>query len=135
MRINQQIINMEFIKFVGVGGVAALINFISRVFLNNIFNYATAIIIAYLIGMATAYSLCRLIVFTPKNNSNAQQMMLFIFVNVLAVSQTLAISLILYKHTFLWINDLSLRATSAHFVGVLFPVISSYFGHKYLTFK
>lgn len=135
MKSNQLTINTEFINFVWVGGFSALVNITSRILFNSIFHYIISIIIAYLIGMTTAYFLCRLLVFTPKKNNTFQQIGYFILINVLAVLQTIIVSLVLVNYVFLWINDLSIRETFSHFIGVCVPVFTSYVGHKYLTFK
>ena len=128
-------VNTELIKFISANGFAAFLNFTTRIFFSSIFNYATAIVLAYFIGMTTAYILCRLLVFKPKKNNPLQQMAYFILVNIFALIQTLIISLILTNYVFLWINELSLRETSAHFIGICIPVFTSYIGHKYITFK
>lgn len=48
-------IDQKFFKFLVAGGLAALVNFGSRILLNNFMPYAQAIIIAYCIGMLTAF--------------------------------------------------------------------------------
>jgi putative flippase GtrA len=59
----------------------------------------------------------------------------FIFINIIALLQTIVVSLVLVKYILLGITDLSLREAIAHFVGVCLPVFTSYLGHKYITFK
>lgn len=135
MKYSQLIIHNEFIRFVSAGGLAAIVNFISRIMLSLVFNYITAIVIAYLLGMMTAYFLCRIFVFDSIKNTNLQQVSYFIFVNILAILQTIIISLLLVKLTSSWISDLSVREAFAHFIGICIPVFTSYLGHKYFTFR
>ena len=135
MRTSRLFINAEFIKFVMAGGVAALINFSSRIILSFVFDYVTAIVIAYLLGMATAYGLCRLFVFLPTRNNNLQQIGYFSLVNIFAILQTLAVSLVLVSYLHFFTDDIALREALAHFVGVCIPIFTSYLGHKFLTFK
>jgi putative flippase GtrA len=135
MSLHKLYLNKEFIKFMGVGGFAAAVNFGSRIILSNFFPYVYAIIIAFVFGVITAYSLCRMWVFDPQENSQIQQIGYFTFINVIALLQTVIVSLVLVKYILVGITDLSLREAIAHFVGVCLPVFTSYLGHKYITFK
>ncbi|QLH42749.1 MAG: GtrA family protein [Coxiellaceae bacterium] len=136
MSIERIFVSKQFIRFALVGGFAALVNFLSRIALSYILSYVTAIVIAYILGMCTAFLLCRLFVFEPQQHSNVTQASYFILVNVLAVLQTIAISLLLADWLLVGvIIDTSLREAVAHFFGVCFPIFSSFIGHKYLTFR
>jgi putative flippase GtrA len=59
----RQPMNSEFIRFVLVGGVAALVNIVSRLFLSSLMPFEAAVVIAYLVGMVTAFCLSRQFVF------------------------------------------------------------------------
>ena len=47
----------EFFQFLFVGGIAAAINFISRIGFNEFFSYRISIVLAYIIGMIVAFTL------------------------------------------------------------------------------
>ena len=49
----------EFARFIIVGGIAALVNFLSRIVFSEWMTFPVAIIVAYLVGMLTAYILSR----------------------------------------------------------------------------
>jgi putative flippase GtrA len=51
------------------------------------------------------------------------------------VAQTWAISLILARHVLPWAGVTSHAETIAHAVGIMVPVVSSYYGHKHFSFK
>lgn len=123
----------DFILFVVAGGTAAFVNFISRIFLNNLFSFEVSIVIAYVFGMITAYFLTRFFVF--KSNVNvASSSLKFVIVNIFAVVQTYFISVYLY----IFLCDFSFlpfQKEISHFVGISFPVFTSYIGHKYWSFK
>ena len=124
----------QFAGFVVAGGIAAIVNFLSRILLNLVFGYATSIILAYIAGMVTAFLLNRHAVFSPSGKSMRVEAVWFTLVNVLAVTQTLIISLLLANIVF---PDLGIEAYSreiAHAIGIVVPVITSYFGHRYWTF-
>ena len=135
MQAKQLNVPVELIKFISVGGLAAIFNFFSRLLLSMVVNYTTAVITAYLIGMITAFILCRLVVFQPQPHTNLRQVMYFILVNLVAVGQTLVISLLLVNALVPYINELAQREAIAHFVGICLPVFTSYLGHKYFTFE
>ena len=124
----------QFAGFVVAGGIAAIVNFLSRILLNLVFGYATSIVLAYIAGMVTAFLLNRHAVFSPSGKSMSVEAAWFTLVNVLAVTQTLIISLLLANIVF---PDLGIEAYSreiAHAIGIAVPVITSYFGHRYWTF-
>ncbi|WP_342669623.1 hypothetical protein [Stenotrophomonas maltophilia] len=56
-------------------------------------------------------------------------------VNLFAVAQTWLVSTLLAYHLLPWLGVDLLRLEIAHVVGVSVPVVSSYFGHKYLSFR
>lgn len=129
------LLDRQFILFIVVGGTAAAVNFGSRVALNLWTSYATAIVLAYLIGMLTAFVLNRVFVFKNTKNSLKKQAGWFIVVNLLAVLQTLAISLLLARWVFPNIGWTWHPELCAHAVGVAVPVVTSYLGHKHLSFR
>lgn len=128
-------ISARFVKFVVAGGVAAIANFCSRLLLSEFIPYVPAIVIAYGIGMLTAFLLNRLFVFRGSANTLQQQATWFIAVNLLAVLQTVLISLLLARIVFPSIGMAFHAETVAHAVGVVVPVFTSYMGHKMLTFR
>lgn len=125
----------RFVYFAIAGGIAAVFNFGSRIFLSQFFIYSVSIVIAYLIGMITAFVLNRAFVFPEGNESVHKQAGWFVAINILAVAQTLAISLLLAKIVFPAINFDFHPETMAHAVGVAVPIFSSYIGHKKFTFR
>lgn len=127
--------NRQFALFVVAGGLAACINFFSRMLLSHWLAYSAAIVVAYVLGMITAFILNRLLVFKQVSHSMRHQVFWFTMVNVAAVLQTLAISLLLAEWLFPRIGFLWHPETVAHAFGVAVPVVTSFVGHKYLTFK
>ena len=124
----------EFILFVAAGGFAALVNFVSRIIFNFWFSFEVSVVLAYLIGMIPAYILTKIFVFKAKSVGLVSSSIKFTIVNILAVLQTYFISVYLYY----WLNNninFDYNKEIAHFVGIAFPVITSYIGHKYFSFK
>lgn len=132
--------NRQFLRFIFAGGFAATANFGSRFLFNRWLGYEHSIILAYLVGMLVAFTLMRGQVFKAKKKSLIPQVIKFVIVNMLAVLQTLGISIGLVRWGFPYsLGNFGLviphAEASAHLVGVLVPVVTSYFGHKFLTFR
>lgn len=124
----------QFLRFLLAGGIAAAVNFGSRIALGEVMPYVPSIIVAYLIGMATAFMLNRAFVFTAAGNAVGQQAWRFALVNLAAVVQTVLISLLFARVLFPWWGFDWQPETIAHAIGVAVPVLTSYFGHKYFSF-
>lgn len=125
----------EFLRFLIAGGIAAGANFGSRFVFSMFLDYGFAVFFAYLVGMLVAFLLMRGHVFDAKSGPLAPQVAKFIGVNVVAVLQTLVISLILARWLLPSLGFVEHVEALAHLVGVLVPVVTSYFGHKFLTFR
>lgn len=128
-------IGRQFLLFLVAGGLAALANFLSRIALSVWMPYAAAIVVAYGIGMLTAFLLNRAFVFRGASNPVAAQAGWFVAVNLLAVLQTLLISLALARWLFPMMGMSFHPETIAHAFGVAVPVFTSYLGHKHLSFR
>jgi putative flippase GtrA len=125
----------QFLRFLVAGGIAAMANFGSRFVLSIFFSYGVAVFLAYVVGMMVAFLLMRGHVFNASQGPLAQQVTKFIGVNLLAVCQTLAISLLMARWLLPSVGIQNHVEALGHLVGVLVPVITSYFGHKFLTFR
>lgn len=122
-------------RFLFAGGFAAAVNFASRFVLSTWLPYAIAIVVAYVIGMATAFALNRRYVFRAATTSLPRQLAWFVAINALALAQTLAVSLLLAGFV---LPRLGLRAHAeaiAHAIGIAVPIVTSYLGHKHWTFR
>ena len=128
-------ISAQLVKFILAGGTAAAVNFGSRILLSLWLPYEAAIVVAYLIGMLTAFVLNRAFVFAQVENTLRSQVSWFIAINLAAVLQTLLISLLLARVLFPAIGMEFHPETLAHAVGVAVPVITSYLGHRRFTFR
>ena len=128
-------IGRQFMLFLVAGGVAAAANFLSRIGLSEFLSYVPAIVIAYLVGMATAFVLNRAFVFRDARNSVGSQAGWFIAINLLAVAQTVLISVLLARWLFPLAGMDFHPETVAHGIGVAVPVITSYLGHRRWSFR
>jgi len=59
----KQFLSRQFLVFLLTGGFAALVNFLSRILYNTWMSFSSAVILAYITGMITAFILARIFVF------------------------------------------------------------------------
>lgn len=128
-------LSSQFIRFLVAGGVAAAANYGSRFLFSIWLSYGPAIVLAYLVGMSVAFVLMRQHVFSAASGALGPQVAKFVAVNLLAVMQTLIISLVLARWILPSLGVVTHAEAIAHLAGVLVPVATSYFGHRMVTFK
>lgn len=124
----------QFARFVAVGVVAAAANVGSRLVFSLFAPYGWAIVLAYLVGMTTAYILNRMFVFQTSGRSKRDEYLRFSLVNLVALAQVWAVSEGLARYVFPTIGFHWHAETVAHAVGVATPIFSSYLGHKHFSF-
>lgn len=128
-------LSKQFMRFLIVGGFAAALNFGSRIVLSRWLPYAAAIVFAYLIGLVTAFVLNRRYVFTGITSRLHHQMFWFVAVNVVALTQTLVVSLLFAHYVLPFLGIYWHREELAHAAGIATPIFTSYIGHKRLSFR
>ncbi len=128
-------LSKEFILFLLTGGFSAIVNFGSRFIYDDFVSFEQAVIFAYLTGMTTAFILSKLFVFKNSSNSLIKSIFWFVSVNLIAIIQTYLITIGLAFYLFPNINFSFYPEAMAHAIGVIFPVFTSFIGHKYLSFK
>ena len=125
----------QFLRFFATSGVAALVNIGARIPLTWVMPYSASIVVAYLIGMITAFVLARSFVFRPESGDAKGEFLRFSVVNAVALLQVLAVSLVLEAIIFPHIKFSWHAKTVAHAIGVASPAFTSYYGHKFFSFK
>jgi putative flippase GtrA len=128
-------LSREFLVFLLTGGFAAAVNWGSRIVYNVWMPYSSAIIVAYITGMITAFILAKLFVFKSSTQSTGKSVFFFTLVNLVAVLQTWAVSVGLAYYLLPRMGMSWHERDIAHLVGVAVPVFTSYVGHKRWSFK
>jgi putative flippase GtrA len=123
------------VRFLLAGALAALVNFGARVVLSLHFRYGVAIVVAYGMGMATAFVLNRRFVFHGSKTRLRQQISWFVGINLLALLQTLGASILLARLVLPGLGVTWHVEEVAHALGIAAPVATSYFAHRHLTFR
>lgn len=124
----------QFLAFLVTGGVAALANFTARIVLNQWVPFSWAVVLAYVVGMATAFLLARAFVFRGSRQPVHRSAGFFVLVNLVAVAQTWAVSMLLARWLLPALSVVHFVPEIAHAVGVAVPVFTSYLGHKRWSF-
>ena len=125
----------QFVRYLLAGGVAALANYGSRFFFNAWVPFEFAVVLAYMIGSCTGFVLMRRFAFRGRTRPMGMQAFWYIAVNLLAVAQTVLVSSVLLHVVLPGMGVHEHAEAFAHAVGVATPLVSSYFGHKLLTFR
>lgn len=125
----------QMLLFVLASGVAALINFGSRILLSIFLPYPAAIALAFCAGLCSAFVLNRLFVFARPTIPLQEQILWFVVVNLFALIQTMAVSLSLEYWVFPRFGMTWNSEAVAHAIGIAFPILSSYIGHKKFSFR
>jgi putative flippase GtrA len=125
----------QFWRFLVAGGAAAAANFGSRFLFSQWLRYEWAIVLAFFVGLTLGFSLMRGYVFGASGKPIVPQLAMYLTVNLLALLQTMLVSIVLDRWVLRSLGSVSLAQALAHLVGVLVPTVTSYFGHRTATFK
>ena len=125
----------QFVRYLFAGGLAALANYGSRFLFNVWVSFEIAVILAYMVGMCTGFILMKRFAFHGGTKPVGAQALWYVVVNIFAVAQTVLISSVLLRTALPSLGVHEHAEALAHAVGVATPLVSSYFGHKLLTFR
>jgi putative flippase GtrA len=125
----------QFWRFLVAGGAAAAANFGSRFLFSQWVRYEWAIVLAFLVGLTLGFSLMRGYVFSASGKPIVPQLVMYLTVNLLALLQTMLVSVALDRWVLRSLGSVSVAQALAHLVGVLVPMVTSYFAHRSATFK
>ncbi|MFA6036673.1 MAG: GtrA family protein [Legionellales bacterium] len=131
----REFFSKQFVIFLFTGVTAALVNFGSRIVYSHWLDFSSAIVLAYITGMITAFGLAKLFVFKQSTQNIYRSIFFFCIVNLVAVAQTLLISMGLAYYFLPLIGVTVFVLEFAHAAGVAFPVFTSYIGHKRWSFR
>lgn len=133
--MKSQFLSKQFILFLFTGGIAAAINFSSRIVYSFWFDFTLSIFLAYITGMISAFILAKIIVFKQGSQSTHRSVLWFTLVNLIAILQTWIISVSLANYLLPLLGVELFVQEIAHAVGLAVPVFTSYLGHKRWSFR
>lgn len=121
----------EIFKFLISGALAAGVNFGSRFIFSTFMEFQCAVISAYLVGMAIAFWLFRTRVFKDGRTNIRQATFRFLVVNIFGMLLIWTASAFVLQV----IGVSAINEAIAHLFGISFTTVTSYFGHRFYTFK
>lgn len=125
----------QFVRFLLIGGIAAAANIGSRIVFSMWLPYVPAIVLAFCVGLTTGFLLNRGWVFERTGRAWLLEGGLFLLVNLIGLGQTILISWLLADIVLPGLGQRIMVLETAHAIGVIVPVMTSFLGHKYLTFR
>lgn len=131
----QPFIANRFLRFLIAGGVAASANFGSRLLFSSTMDFEYAVIAAYVVGMVVAFTTFRTFVFEPSGRRLRYETLAFITVNIWSLTQVWLISVWLYHYGLPAIGWAWRPDMLAHGIGIASTALTSFVGHKFLTFR
>jgi putative flippase GtrA len=126
---------VEFIKFVATGSIAAITNLVARYLLNFVMPFEVAVVLAYLAGMVVAFVLFQRVIFGNPDTPLRRRLIRFTQVNLIGMALAWMISTALARVVLPAAGWTFHPFEVAHLVGVAAPAFSSYFLHKYYTYR
>ena len=126
---------IQFVRFLLSGGVAAALNYGSRFLFSMIMPFGFAVICAYFVGAITGFLLFRYLVFPFSGKRIRDQVVAFVAVSASGGVLTWIISVGLARYALPALHYPGPVEATAHAVGIAVPTITSFFGHKLLSFR
>jgi putative flippase GtrA len=127
--------SVQFSFFLLIGAIASALNWGSRFVFSHYFSFQVAVVLAFVVGLLSGFILMRLFVFKRSQNTVKSQVIGYFFVNMLALAQTLIISILMINLLSRFLDETTLTEAIAHALGIIVPVFTSYLGHKNFTFR
>ena len=127
--------SVQFSFFLLSGAIASTLNWGSRFIFSQYFSFQISVVLAFVVGLLSGFILMRLFVFRRSQNTVKSQLIRYFSVNMLALAQTLIISILMINLLCRFLDERTLTEAIAHAIGIVVPVFTSYLGHKYFTFR
>ncbi|MBV5327747.1 MAG: GtrA family protein [Chlorobium sp.] len=130
----KQFFTKQFLAFLAVGGVAAIMHWLSRILLSNWLSFSWAVVIAYAVGMLVAFSLNSYFVFPKLKKAKLKQARDFVLVNF-SFFPVVWLASISINHALQALGMMSYTQTFAHGIAVGIPMIVTFLIYKFFIFK
>ncbi len=122
------------VRFILVGGAAALINWLVRFPLSYVMPFAAAVAVANIIGMMLGFVSYRLFVFPDSTRLIAHQVRDFIVVNLVSMIVVVLVSVLCADFLLPLLGWYWQTEAISHAVGIAAGAVSNYFGHRQFSF-
>ena len=124
----------QFLGFLAVGGLAALLNWLARLFLSVWLPFSWAVIIAYIVGMLVAFLLNSIFIFPKSEKTRHAQARDFVLVNLSFFPLVWLASV----QVNIWLKTIGMVSHSeelAHAIAISLPMLATFLIYKFFAFK
>jgi putative flippase GtrA len=111
------------------------VNWSSRFGWSYVLPFQFAVVAAYATGMVFAFLMYRRFVFDASGSGVSGQVRNFVVVSVLGIVQTWILAMVMVDFLLPAIGWTYQREACGHAVAVGAPAVTSWFGHRYFTFR
>ena len=125
----------RFVRFLACGGIAAAVNWDSRFAWSTVMPFSLAVLAAYVTGMVVAFVLFREFVFERASTGTSAQVRNFVIVNIVGMAATWALANLLVYWALPAAGVTDHVEAIGHGIAIFAPVVTSWFGHRFLTFR
>lgn len=134
-QLAELLLTRQFGLFLVAGGLAAVIHWGSRIVLNEFMDFRIALVIAYAIGIASAFWLNKWFVFPESGRELTSEIRYFVFFNVAAFPLVWGASVFLAEHVMPRSGFTWHPREVAHAIAIALPLVVNFFLHKFVTFR
>lgn len=128
------VVKHQVVRFLVLGGLAAAVNWLVRFPLSLFMPLGAAVLLAYVVGMATGFVLYRNYVFQQSTSSLRRQASTFLLVNGVTASVVVGLSYLLLALQSSAAYPITVKEGVAHGLAICAGAILNYLGHQALTF-
>lgn len=124
----------QFLGFLAVGGLAALLHWLARLFLSVWMPFSWAVISAYIVGMTVAFLLNSVFIFPKSEKPRHAQARDFVLVNLSFFPFVWLISVQVNN----WLKAIGMTSYSeglAHAIAISLPMFATFLIYKFFAFK
>lgn len=125
----------EFVRFVATGSLAAISNMIGVWAFEFVTPYPVAVVLGYIVGMVVAFILFQKVIFDHPGTTLSRRVFRFTVVNLIGMGLAWLTSMAMAYWVLPGIGWTFQVKRVANFFGVAVPAFSSYFLHKYYTYR
>ena len=124
----------QFLGFVAVGSIAALINWSSRILFSIWVSYPVAVFIAYMVALSCAFILNKYYVFPKSDRPLSKQMRDFVITNIAFLPVVWSAAIIL-AGLIPQIYATDYNEEIAHAIAIAIPMFATFLIYKFIAFK
>jgi putative flippase GtrA len=134
-RFLELLLTRQFGLFIVAGGLAALAHWGSRILFNEFMDFRVALVVAYTIGIGTAFALNKLFVFPDSGRALDAEIRYFVFFNVAAFPLVWGASVFLAEYALPRAGVTWHPREIAHAIAISLPLVLNFYLHKFVTFR